>query len=110
MATKKTEPVEKQKRAVVTEASLPQVGGMRRQRVPKIRGEATGEIAKLQKKAVTAAGFLSHDVEVWEFSAEANAGKLRCLKCKLEGSFALFPMRGKDKINGPMFVLGGCQK
>ncbi len=110
MAEKKPEVIEKQRRPVLTEADLPQVGGMRRQRVPKIEGEAKGEIGKLQKKALATADCLSHETQVWAFNQEQNAGQLKCAKCERLGSFALYPMRGKDQINGPLFELGGCPK
>ncbi len=107
MADKK-EVIEKQRRAVTTERDLPQVGGMRRRRTPKIVGEAKGEIGKLQKKALTTAEYLSHSPIVWEFSDEMKCGQIRCQKCKRAGGFALYPMRGKEQINGPLYEDGGC--
>lgn len=101
---------ETQRRKVVTEADLPQVGGMRRQRAPKIEGEAKGELKKLQQKALTTAEFLSHDPFIWRFDAEQNCGSVKCHKCGLEGGFALAPMRGKEPINGPLYQQGGCKR
>jgi hypothetical protein len=104
------EKIEKQRRKVVTEADLPQIGGMRRIRGPQIEGEAKGELGKLQRKALTTAEFLGHEPFIWRFAEADNCGTIKCRKCGREGGFALAPMRGKDPINGPLYEQGGCKR
>lgn len=77
-------------------------GGIVRQRTPQIDAPSKGDFLKLQKQALSVSKFMGHDPELWRVEEVGNVGQIRCKNCQCVAGFALYPMAGKDQINGDL--------
>jgi hypothetical protein len=71
-----------------------------RQRRPVVEGKLSGEMLKLQTQAFSVSEYLGHAPEIWRTMLDQDAVAFRCTKCGKQAGFALYPPKGKDRING----------
>ena len=75
-------------------------GGCRQQRRPEKIAEPTKELKRLIAQAEAVFSHLGHEPQPWRIEKTGECAQLRCAKCLKTGGIAVYPMRGKDQING----------